>query len=355
MPEPDEKMATCIKTQRLSPKEISKIYKTFQKYDKARTGVINLNDFLKKIEEKRTFFTDAILECFDIALDENGCIDFSDYLVFVVSYCMFEKPEIQKLCFYIFDDDKGGTIDADELKMLMNTLYDIKPPNTVRGNAKGSWLKLEFNTDMKVDFEEFVRMNEAFPWIFNPAYRLQNNMMLHVMGEWWWSVRKRRLQNEKNALNAALEKKRKKKEQKKKNAAQRHIRKRMGLIRFLCCPCLRHLYDNRKNELTAEEIADRDRKIAAARRAADLAAKNPVTHPWKRFEAKIDPEQGKNEDLTPASFIHASRCLLPPLDISFTLVLPPHSDSPPVPLRHFLGRRRGQVYRRETARGRAQS
>jgi hypothetical protein len=36
-----------------------------------------------------------------------GCIDFSDYLVLVVSYCMFEPPEIMKLCFYIFDDDKG--------------------------------------------------------------------------------------------------------------------------------------------------------------------------------------------------------------------------------------------------------
>ena len=126
MPEPDEKMQKCIKTQRMKPKEVAKIYKTFQKHDKARTGVINFNAFLKTIEEQRTFYTDAILDCFDISMDENGCIDFSDYLVFVVSFCMFEPPEIQKLCFYIFDDDKGGTIDADELKMLMNTLYNVK-------------------------------------------------------------------------------------------------------------------------------------------------------------------------------------------------------------------------------------
>ena len=257
MPEPDEKMQKCIKTQRMKPKEVAKIYKTFQKHDKARTGVINLNAFLKTIEEQRTFYTDAILECFDISMDENGCIDFSDYLVFVVSFCMFEPPEIQKLCFYIFDDDKGGTIDADELKMLMNTLYNIKvdphsysysclapsvtqahlthlitrtllflcehppaailkAPNTVTGNAKGSWMKLEFNTDMKVDYEEFEAMNHQFPWLFLPAYRLQNNMILNIMGEYWWSSRKRRLQNDRDLLNAAMEKKRKKKEQKKK-------------------------------------------------------------------------------------------------------------------------------------------
>ena len=77
-------------------------------------------------------------------------------------------------------------------------------------------MKLEFNTDMKVDFEEFESMNHKFPWLFLPAYRLQNNMMLNIMGEYWWSSRKRHLQNDRDLLNAAMDKKRKKKEQKKK-------------------------------------------------------------------------------------------------------------------------------------------
>ena len=55
----------------------------------------------------------------------------------------------------------------------------------------------------------------------------------------------------------------------------------------MLCPCLRYLYDTEKNELTAEERAARDAAIAAARRAADLAAKNPVTYAWKKFEAKV--------------------------------------------------------------------
>ena len=51
-----------------------------------------------------------------------------------MNYCAFEPPEIQKLCFYVFDEDKGGTVDADELKALMNSLYNVKEPNKVKGN-----------------------------------------------------------------------------------------------------------------------------------------------------------------------------------------------------------------------------
>ena len=56
------------------------------------------------------------------------------------------------------------------------------------------------------------------------------------------------------------------------------------------------MYDNKKDELTLEERAERDRLIALARRQADLAAKNPITHPWKKFEAKINPELGGEDD-----------------------------------------------------------
>ena len=122
---------------------------------------------------------------------------------------MFEPPEIKKLCFYIFDDDKGGVVDADELKTLMNTLHNVNAPKTVTGNTKGSWQKLEFDTDMKVDYDEFNKMTDSFPWLFRPAFRLQNNLMLNILGELWWSNRKRREQNIKDALDAAYAKKQK--------------------------------------------------------------------------------------------------------------------------------------------------
>jgi Ca2+-binding EF-hand superfamily protein len=296
LPEADEKMLTCIKTFKLKPRDIASIFKYFQKLDKMKTGLINLDDFFNNIEEKRSLYTDALVELMDVVHDEDGNINFSDFLCVVMQYCMFEPPEIMKFCYYVFDLDKGGIIDADELKALMNTLHHIKAPNTVSGNVKASWVKLKFNEDLKVDYEEFVKMNHEFPRLFAPAFRLQFNMHLHINGELWWSNKKRGRQNETDKLNAAYNRKIRKKEKKKKNAATRNVRKRMGMLRYTLCPCLRYMYEDKKIEMTEEERLARERAIALARRQADLAAKNPRTHPWEKFKKKIEPEQGGSDE-----------------------------------------------------------
>ena len=97
-------------------------------------------------------------------------------------------------------------------------LIIITTTTTTTGNPKASWKKLEFDEDLKVDYEEFARMNKSFPWLFLPAFRLQNNMMIRTFGELWWSNRKRRIQNFKDKIEEAYQKKQKKKEKKKKYA-----------------------------------------------------------------------------------------------------------------------------------------
>jgi hypothetical protein len=92
-----------------------------------------------------------------------------------------------------------------------------------------------------------------------------------------------------------LKKKLAKKADKLKNARQRRIKRKMGIVRYYLCFCLRYRYDDSVEELTEEEKAERDRKIALARRMAELAVKNPVTAPWRKFEKKIDPVKGQGE------------------------------------------------------------
>ena len=46
---------------------------------------------------------------------------------------MFEPPEILKLLFYLYDVDKEGYIDVQELKRAMNTLHEVEAPDTVEG------------------------------------------------------------------------------------------------------------------------------------------------------------------------------------------------------------------------------
>ena len=95
-----------------------------------------------------------------------------------------------------------------------------------------------------------------------------------------------------------LEKKRQKKLAKGRYAEERKVKKKMGLLRYYLCPCLRVYYDpSRADELlTEDQKADRAAKLAALRRQQDLDAKNPQTAYARKFLKKVDPEQGGSEE-----------------------------------------------------------
>ena len=134
-------------------------------------GTIELADFYKYIEEKRSIICDAIFELNDC--NTSGTLDFGEFFCSVVTYCLFEREEILRYCFYIFDREKNGYIEQDELMMMINILYGIAPTDQLRGNAKVAANQLEFNTDGKVDFKEFKEFNKQFPALFYPAFRIQ--------------------------------------------------------------------------------------------------------------------------------------------------------------------------------------
>ena len=123
VPEADEKIAKATKTFRLTQKEISDFFMLFMKFDKQKIGLVSLDQIFEHCELHRNDYTDSICDALDIVFDDEGQINFSDFLTLVLSYCMFEPPEILKLLFFIYDQDKEGFIDANELKTAMNTLH----------------------------------------------------------------------------------------------------------------------------------------------------------------------------------------------------------------------------------------
>ena len=291
IPEADEKISKATKTFRLTQKEISDLFMLFIKFDKQKIGLVSLDDIFDSCELHRNDFTDSICEALDIMFDDEGQINFSDFLTLVMSYCMFEPPEILKLLFYTYDQDKEGFIDAVELKRAMNTLHEIEAPDTVEGSVKNAWKHLEFADDGKIDFKEFKHMSLQFPAILEPAFKVQNYMIMNLLGQTWWDKKKRKVQEEKDEAERLWKKEQAKKLAKQKRKETRHIRKKMGLIRFYCCPCLRYLYDDTKERLTDEERAERERLIALARRKAELEAKNPNTTVAKKFEKKANADK----------------------------------------------------------------
>ncbi len=184
VPEADAKLQLLIKHFHISKSEVNSFWKLFCKLDKAKTGVVSLEVIFKSIEMQRNLITDGILEILDI--QHEGEINFGEFLSMVVTFCMFEKYDVIKYCFYLFDQDKAGFFLVEDLKSLMNALHNIIAPDKVKGNQKLSWRLMEFRSDNKIEFEEFMGLTQKFPQVFMPVFRLQQQMRRGFMGENWW-------------------------------------------------------------------------------------------------------------------------------------------------------------------------
>ena len=179
IPVPDERMQKTIDLLKLEKKHIRILWKRFQKHDKDKSGTIDIMEFYTMISEERTVFGDSIFELIDI--DNNGTLDFSEFVQTLGTYCMFGRNDILKFCFYVFDKDKNGYIEQDELHALIEMLHGNDPSS----NCKIALDKFDTNKDGKIDFGEFTLMNNNFPRLLFPAYRFQ------VCGERGGSIRAR--------------------------------------------------------------------------------------------------------------------------------------------------------------------
>jgi hypothetical protein len=196
------------------------------------------------------------------------------------------------VCFYVFDQDKTGFFSVDDMNNLVNAVHNVRGGETIRGTVKLSWMKLTFAGN-EFEFEEFKRIHNAFPRLFEPAFRLQQSMMRGFMGENWWGWKKDYVIQQKELADEkikAIERKKQKKKERKKN---RKTQRAMGSLRYYLCPCMRKYYDpslSAYDRMTDEEKAIRDEEIAFARRQAELRVKNPETAVWLKYQNKVAKE-----------------------------------------------------------------
>eukprot|EP01039_Chlorochromonas_danica_P010615 gene10615-11763_t len=298
VPEPDANIRKVVKNFFFTPKDISDFWKIFQRLDKEQSGLVPLSNIFKSFEMERNLFTDCLLELLEI--EHEGEINFSDFLLVVSTYCFFEPVEILKFCFYCFDQDKAGFFSIDDLNNLVNVVHNVRTGSTVKGAVKGSWMRLTFQDD-QINFEDFVKIHTAFPRLFEPAFRLQQLMMIHTMGEVWWTLKKRSLQDMKEENLRKIQRIEAKKEKKKQDKKNRKIQRNMGLIKYYLCPCYRADYDPSRtayDKLSQAEKEEWDRQVALKKREAELKLKNPETVDWMKFQKRLEKieEEGVEKD-----------------------------------------------------------
>ena len=284
VPIPDDKMQKQIDLLKMEKKDLGKLWASFKRYDKDKSGAIDVDEFYKMLGEKRSLFGDSIFELIDI--DDNNQLDFSEFMTVVSTYCMFGREDVRKFCFYIFDKDKNGYIEADELAALIDLLHD----NMLNGNAKTAMEKFDKNGDGKIDFGEFTTMDKEFPMLLYPAYELQNKMMAATLGRKWWMDKQRELDDERIMERKKILDAQKKEEQRKQKLRDKEVKRRMGALQYYLCFWRRGRVAARIAEKEAKRLAklkakedEKKRRLAAAKAAREKErAKKKKKKPKKR-------------------------------------------------------------------------
>ena len=91
---------------------------------------VNLYTRVLPLDNARTF-VDLIFGNYD--KDENGSIDFSEFIVAMNASMASSVEEKLRMAFCLFDRDKSGTISVKEMVEVIGTIYSVEGHKQVGG------------------------------------------------------------------------------------------------------------------------------------------------------------------------------------------------------------------------------
>jgi len=166
----------------LTQRQLKKLKREFDFIDIDLSGEIDMEEFFEFVHEPKNVFSTSLFSLIDT--DGSGNISFEEFVASIGTYCMFTKDDILNFIFDIFDEDKSGTLDDQEF-VKMSAGVNNGDPSWV-GNFRTAMENFDVNKDGLIDFGEFKMINKMYPLVMFPAFRLQDKMQKHTLGEKGW-------------------------------------------------------------------------------------------------------------------------------------------------------------------------
>jgi len=183
----------------------------------------------------------------------DDLIEFGDFMRAVGTYCMFGRDEVLRFLFTFTDKLSEGTITHKEFINLCNIVNPFDKKKVRRALAE-----MALSPDTTMGIKEFRQINQDFPGIFHPMFKLQHAMRTTFMGENWWVNKLRKYANMRDRVGGKVDVDAIAELEKERFASDVQTRKRMN---------------ERKREIRNEKSAVRKTLLEAKQFLDDLSLK----------------------------------------------------------------------------------
>ncbi|CAM9663007.1 unnamed protein product [Ectocarpus sp. 4 AP-2014] len=114
-------LKSAIETYALTGMDIDVFISHFAAIDVERKGTIGIGAFFEYFEWPRNAFANHLFSFME-ATDEDGRVDFGDFVKLVCSYCMFGKADLLRYAYTVYDQGKGY-VSFEDLLSLLNDVH----------------------------------------------------------------------------------------------------------------------------------------------------------------------------------------------------------------------------------------
>ena len=153
-----KRMSLLYIASRLDENEIENLKKAFEAFDNCKDGQITFNELRQGLLQLKThkLSENDIIQLFkSIDVDQNGKIDYTEFLAATIQRINYLKNERLYEAFCMFDKDKSGSITKEEL------LKALKAEKSQEKEIEKYIKAVDKNGDGKIDYKEFLELMGA--------------------------------------------------------------------------------------------------------------------------------------------------------------------------------------------------